>query len=98
MKTVKIILLSAIVALSVYSCASDREEDVNISSPNTVKLDLKKEKTNNKLKSASKIGDSIKANSQDGPKIPKGSAGSEDPNNDTGESPIVDPTKPDKPW
>lgn len=48
MKTVKIILSAAIVALTVYSCSSDRDEEVKTEP--AAKLDLKplgKENSNN---------------------------------------------------
>lgn len=95
MKTVRVTFLLAVIALSVYSCTSDREDDSTAKSESPVKLDLRKLKTNNKTGSVSKIGDTIPVNTQDGP---KSGTGLEDPNNDTGEDPIVDPTKPDKPW
>lgn len=56
MKT-KTLLLGVLLALTVYSCSSDREEEsVNPTSQN--KLDLKKLKTSNNRNETSKIGDS----------------------------------------
>ncbi|MDQ1855711.1 hypothetical protein [Chryseobacterium sp. WLY505] len=95
MKTVRVTFLLAIITASVYSCTSDRDEESTAKSESPVKLDLRKLKTNNKTGAVSKIGDTIQVNAGDGP---KSTTGSTDPNNDTGEDPIVDPTKPDKPW
>lgn len=92
MKTVKIILLTAIAVLSVYSCSTDRDEDVAKIQDNAKSIDLSKLKTNKKPGDTSKIADSmeVRALEASGPLNPK--------DDDTGQEPIVDPTKPDKPW
>lgn len=95
MKTVRVTFLLALIALSVYSCTSDRDDTSTTKSESPSKMDLRKLKTNNKTDAVSKIGDTIQVNTGDGP---KSGTGLEDPNNDKGEDPIVDPTKPDKPW
>lgn len=56
-------LLSAIVALVVYSCSSDRDEQVQNPAMET-KLDLKKVKTSNNQSETSKVGDSAKISTQ----------------------------------
>lgn len=62
MKT-KTLLLGAIVALVVYSCSSDRDEQVQNPAMET-KLDLKKVKTINNQSETSKVGDSAKISTQ----------------------------------
>lgn len=91
MKT-KTFLLSAIVALAVYSCSSDRDEQVQ--NPETqIKTDLKKIKTNNNQASeTAKAGDTVIILN----KLPTDPLDPTDPKDGT--DPVVDPTKPDKPW
>ncbi|MDR3026006.1 hypothetical protein [Chryseobacterium sp.] len=101
MKT-KLIILAAAAAAIVYSCSSDRDEDVRKEAIDKVKNNnQEKFKLNPKGITAKEAGeakvDSIGIKGQNsttsGPFNP-------DPNNGTGTDPdpIVDPTKPDKPW
>ena len=62
MKTTKLLLLGAFVSLAMYSCSSDREEEMQPTSES--KLDLKKIKTNNNSGEANKReNDTIRYNS-----------------------------------
>lgn len=92
MKT-KTLFLSAIAALTVYSCSSERDEQVQNNQVET-KIDLKKEKTNNQGSMTAKDGDSTTIQPK---KLPSDPPTPTDPN-DPGTEPVVDPTKPDKPW
>lgn len=59
MKTLKLILAAVLIAITVYSCSNDREDE-NVNQTSTLKLDLKKLKTNNNNQSSTaKEGDTI---------------------------------------
>ncbi|MFP7656135.1 hypothetical protein [Chryseobacterium proteolyticum] len=93
MKTIKFIIAALLLTFTVYSCSAEREEE-NVQQSSSPKLDIKKLKTSNNQKEAGKVGDSVvlapnKAND------PADGVNQSDPN---APNPVVDPTKPDKPW
>lgn len=99
MKTLNIILLSAFAAVAV-SCSTDRIED-EVQVPVTEKkLDLKPLKTeNNQGNAAAKVGDSTMNQPTMMPTMPVEPTEPTNPNGPgTEQPPVVDPTKPDKPW
>lgn len=89
MKT-KILLLTAIAALIVYSCSSDRDEEVQKTAS---KLELRTVKTNKQQTETSRTGDSITVQTQQA--IPPTGFDPQDPN----DTEIVHPgdVKPPKP-
>lgn len=101
MKTKLIILTVAATAL-LYSCSSERDEELRKDNTEAVKINQKtklNQKGNNfseNKENFSKVGDSIKPNSS------LNSQGIIPPNKSTdpddGSTEVVDPTKPDKPW
>lgn len=101
MKT-KILLLAALGALIVNSCTADRENE-DVQPPVSQKIDLENLKTNNNKGETSKVSDSIDLPDHQFSSPPNtGLDPNPDPNptepNDPGTQPIVDPTKPVKPW
>jgi hypothetical protein len=64
MKTLKIILLSAIAGAAVYSCSVERDDEVQKNPTIEKKLDLKPLKTENNQESTAKGGDSTSAQTQ----------------------------------
>lgn len=58
MKTIKFIIAALLVAVTVYSCSSDREEET-VQQSSTSKLDIKKLKTSNNHSATAKTGDTI---------------------------------------
>lgn len=95
---IKSILLAAAAALIVYSCSTDRD-DANPSETPAGKMRIEKIKTNNREESSKMSDSTTVANPMSSPNVglsPK----TEDPSsNEPGtENPVVDPTKPDKPW
>lgn len=94
------IILAAILALTVVSCSTEREDEVNPAAPAAAKLELKpikKEKSNNQGNSTAKESDSTVIFQ---PTKAEPGTGIEpvEPTNPNGPGEVVDPTKPDKPW
>lgn len=93
MKTVKLIFAALLLAITVYSCSSDRDEE-KVNPTSNQKVDVKKLKLTNNQKETGKVGDSILPAPQKANDLTQG-VNQTDPN---APSPVVDPTKPDKPW
>lgn len=99
MKT-KILLLAAIGAIIVNSCTTDRENE-EVQPPVSQKMELEKLKTDNNKNETSKVSDSVDLPDHQF-SSPPNTGLDPDPNpndpNDPGTQPIIDPTKPTKPW